>query len=171
MFCSDFAIMNERNEVNIVGRAKDMIIRGGENVYPTEIEQLLYKHEHIEDVHVVKVSCHIPRIHYTLRRWACQMIAWVRRFALGCDCITMRRQVSRPSQYASGARARLFLFSLGKLYYAKPKQMAHFKVPRYVAIKAEGDFPLTVTGKVQKFRIRDMAAKELGLGVGDVKFA
>jgi fatty-acyl-CoA synthase len=115
--------------VNIVGRSKDMIIRGGENVYPREIEEFIYTHEHVADVQVIGVPD---------ERYGEEIMAWV--------------------QLREGA-------SLGEdeLRDWCRDQIAHFKVPRYV--KFVDEFPMTVTGKVQKFKMRDQAIAELGLEV------
>jgi fatty-acyl-CoA synthase len=127
MHTGDLATMDEDGYVNIVGRIKDMIIRGGENVYPREIEEFLYSHPDIVDVQVIGVPD---------RRYGEQIMAWVRiRPGASLDAEGIRR------------------FSEGRI--------AHFKVPQYVKFVEE--FPLTVTGKVQKFRMRELAIAELGL--------
>jgi len=126
----DLAIMDEDGYVKIVGRIKDMICRGGENIYPTEIEKLLYTHPKVEDVHVVGVPD--PRLGETV-------CAWIR----------LRRDVTcTPEEIKE--------FCKGKL--------AHFKIPQYVLFKEEKDFPLTVTGKVQKYIMRLRSTEELNLG-------
>jgi fatty-acyl-CoA synthase len=110
-----------------VGRIKDMIIRGGENVYPREVEEFLYTHPAVEDVQVIGVPD---------ARYGEELCAWVRL---------------RPGQDL--AEEELKAFCAG--------QIAHFKVPRYVRFTDE--FPMTVTGKVQKFKMREVSTAELGL--------
>jgi fatty-acyl-CoA synthase len=113
--------------VRIVGRIKDMIIRGGENVYPREIEEFLYTHPDIADVQVVGVPD---------ERYGEELMAWV---------------VLRPGASLTEDAVKEFCRA----------QIAHFKVPRYV--KFVDAFPMTVTGKVQKFKMRETAIEELGL--------
>ena len=127
MHTGDLATMDAHGYCNIVGRIKDMVIRGGENVYPREIEEFLYGHSDIVDVQVVGV----PDDHYGE-----ELCAWVR----------VREGASLTQDDVRG-------FCEGKL--------AHFKIPRYVLFVDE--FPLTVTGKVQKFRIRERSIELLGL--------
>ena len=114
--------------MRIVGRIKDMIIRGGENVYPREIEEFLYTHPDIADVQVIGVPD---------ERYGEELMAWV---------------VTRPG--ASLSTDDVSEFCRG--------QIAHYKIPRYV--KFVDSFPMTVTGKVQKFKMREAAIEELGLG-------
>ena len=127
MHTGDLAVMAEDGYVNIVGRSKDMVIRGGENVYPREVEEFLYTHPDVEDVQVIGVPD---------ARYGEELMAWVRR---------------RPGATVDedGLRA----FCQGRI--------AHFKIPRYV--KFVDDFPMTVTGKVQKFKMREESIAELGL--------
>jgi fatty-acyl-CoA synthase len=127
MHTGDLATMDEDGYVNIVGRSKDMVIRGGENVYPRELEEFLYGHPDVADVQVVGV----PDDHYGEEILACV--------------------VPRPGTNPSEDDIR---------DYCRGK-IAHFKVPRYV--KLVDEFPMTVTGKVQKFKLRDAAIEELGL--------
>ena len=125
MHSGDLAVMHDDGSVQIVGRSKDMIIRGGENVYPREIEEFLYTHPAIADVQVVGV----PDPTYGE-----EICAWV--------------------VLHTGARATeddIRSFCHGKI--------ATYKIPRYVRFVQA--FPTTVTGKVQKFRLRDMAAEAL----------
>lgn len=123
----DLATMDEEGYVNIVGRIKDMIIRGGENIYPREIEEYLFTHPHIEDVQVIGVPS---------ERYGEEVMAWV-----------------KPRAGADIDEESVKDFCRGRI--------AHFKVPSLVRFVDE--FPMTVTGKVQKFRMRDMAKEELGL--------
>ncbi len=123
----DLAEVDEHGYYKITGRLKDMIIRGGENVYPREIEEFLYTHPKISDVQVIGVPD---------ERFGEEVMAWV---------------MLRPGETADAEEIREFC--RGKI--------AHFKIPRYV--KVTGEFPMTVTGKIQKFRMREMAVEELGL--------
>jgi fatty-acyl-CoA synthase len=127
MHTGDLAVMDEAGYLNVVGRIKDMIIRGGENVYPREIEEFLYGHPAIEDVQVIGVPD---------ARYGEEICAWVKL---------------RPGQQLTEQELREFCTG----------RIAHFKVPRYLRITA--DFPMTVTGKVQKFRMRETSITELGL--------
>ena len=127
MHTGDLATMDEAGYVNIVGRIKDMIIRGGENVYPREVEEFLYTHPAVEDVQVIGVPD---------ARYGEELCAWV-RLRQGQDLTE-----DDLKAYCAG-------------------QIAHFKVPRYVRFTDE--FPMTVTGKVQKFKMREVSTAELGL--------
>lgn len=127
MHTGDLATMDEEGYVNIVGRSKDMVIRGGENVYPREIEEFLYRHPKVQDVQVVGVPD---------QRFGEELCAWI---------------IVKPGQSLDEVEVREFC--KGKI--------AHYKVPRY--IKFVGEFPMTVTGKIQKFRIRELMQEELGL--------
>jgi fatty-acyl-CoA synthase len=127
MHTGDLAVMDEAGYLNIVGRIKDMIIRGGENVYPREIEEFLYSHPAIEDVQVIGVPD---------AKYGEEICAWVKL---------------RPGQQLTEQELREFCTG----------QIAHFKIPRYLRITTE--FPMTVTGKVQKFKMRDTSVTELGL--------
>jgi fatty-acyl-CoA synthase len=128
MHTGDLATMDEQGYVRVVGRIKDMIIRGGENVYPREIEEFLYGHPDIADVQVIGVPD---------ERYGEQLMAWI---------------IPRPG--ATGlTEESVREFCRGSI--------AHFKVPAYV--KFVDAFPMTVTGKVQKFRMREIAIEELGL--------
>ena len=128
MHTGDLATMDEQGYVRIVGRSKDMVIRGGENVYPREIEEFLYTHPEIADVQVIGVPD---------ERYGEELMAWI---------------ILRPG--ASLTEDEVKAYCKG--------QIAHFKIPRYV--KFVDSFPMTVTGKVQKFKMRDEATEELGLG-------
>jgi fatty-acyl-CoA synthase len=127
MHTGDMAVMDEEGYVNIVGRIKDMVIRGGENVYPREIEEFLYTHPDVSDVQVIGV----PDVKYGE-----ELMAWV-----------------KVREGASLTDDALKEFCKGKI--------AHYKVPRYV--KFTDEFPMTVTGKIQKFKMRETAVEELGL--------
>jgi fatty-acyl-CoA synthase len=127
MHTGDLATMEQDGHVRIVGRIKDMIIRGGENIYPREIEEFLYTHQDIADVQVIGVPD---------ERYGEELMAWV---------------VCRPGASLTEDEVREFCRG----------QIAHFKIPRY--IKFVDSFPMTVTGKVQKFKMRDSAIDELGL--------
>jgi fatty-acyl-CoA synthase len=127
MHTGDLAVMDVEGYVNIVGRIKDMIIRGGENVYPREIEEFLYTHPDIVDVQVIGVPD---------KKYGEEIMAWVR----------VREGVSLTTDDVAD-------FCRGKI--------AHFKVPRYVHVTDE--FPMTVTGKVQKYLMREASIELLGL--------
>jgi len=123
----DLATMDERGYCKITGRLKDMIIRGGENIYPREIEEFLYTNPKVADVQVVGV----PDLKYGE-----EVMAWVKL---------------KEGQTATAEEVRDFC--RGKI--------AHYKVPRYVKFTTE--FPMTVTGKIQKYKMREVAVEELGL--------
>ena len=127
MHTGDIAVMDEDGYLNIAGRIKDMVIRGGENIYPREIEEFLYTHPGIKDVSVIGVPD---------EKYGEELCAWV---------------VLQPDAALSEEDVRQFC--RGKI--------AHYKVPRYVKFVAE--FPMTVTGKIQKFKMRETSTAELGL--------
>jgi fatty-acyl-CoA synthase len=127
MHTGDLAVMDTAGYLNIVGRIKDMVIRGGENVYPREVEEFLYTHPSIEDVQVVGLPD---------EKYGEELCAWVKL---------------RPGAELTEEDVREFC--VGKI--------AHYKVPRYVRFTEE--FPMTVTGKVQKFKMRETSVAELGL--------
>ena len=127
MHTGDLATMDDEGYVNVVGRSKDMIIRGGENVYPREIEEFLYTHPDVSDVAVIGVPD---------ERYGEEIMAWVQL---------------REGASASGDDLKDFCRD----------KIAHYKVPRYV--KLVDEFPMTITGKVQKFKLREQAIEELGL--------
>jgi fatty-acyl-CoA synthase len=127
MHTGDLAVMDEAGYLNIVGRIKDMVIRGGENIYPREVEEFLYAHPAIEDVQVIGV----PDLKYGE-----ELCAWIRL---------------RPGQELNADQVREYC--QGKI--------AHYKIPRYIRFTT--DFPMTVTGKVQKFKMRETSISELGL--------
>ena len=119
--------MDAEGYVNIVGRIKDMVIRGGENIYPREVEEFLHTHADVTDVQVVGVPD---------ARYGEELMAWI---------------VLREGAELDEEDIRSFCRG----------SIAHYKVPRYVRFTAE--FPMTVTGKIQKFRLREIAIEELGL--------
>ena len=127
MHTGDLATMDNEGYVRVVGRIKDMVIRGGENVYPREIEEFLYTHPEIADVQVIGVPD---------ERYGEELMAWV---------------VTRTGASLTTEDVREFCRG----------QIAHYKIPRYV--KFVDSFPMTVTGKVQKFKMRETAIDELGL--------
>lgn len=127
MRSGDLAIMDADGYVQIVGRNKDMIIRGGENVYPREIEEYLYTHERVAEVQVVGVSC---------KKFGEEIVAWVQLHP--GDRVT----ADELREYCKG-------------------QIAHFKIPKY--IKFVDEFPMTISGKIQKFKMREISADELNL--------
>jgi len=129
MRTGDLATIDAEGYCNIVGRIKDMVIRGGENVYPREIEEFLYRHPKIQDVQVIGVPD---------SRYGEELCAWVRL---------------RDGETATAEEIRAFCQG----------QIAHYKVPRH--IKFVDGFPMTVTGKIQKFLMRQQMIDELGLSL------
>lgn len=127
----DLATVDEFGYYKITGRLKDMIIRGGENIYPREIEEFLYTHPKVADVQVIGVPD---------ERYGEEVMAWV---------------LPRPDTSIDPEEIRAFCRG----------RIAHYKVPRYVRLTDE--FPMTVTGKIQKFRMRELAVVELGLQAAD----
>ncbi len=124
----DLATLDEEDYCRITGRVKDMIIRGGENIYPREIEEFLYTHPAVSDVQVVGV----PDL-----RMGEEVLAWIRLKEKGMATALDIKDFCR-----------------GKI--------SKYKIPRY--IKFVDSYPMTITGKIQKFRIREIAIRELGLG-------
>ena len=123
----DIATMDERGYLRIVGRIKDMLIRGGENIYPREIEDFLYTHPKVDQVEVVGVPD---------PKFGEEIAAWIRL---------------RQGEQASEEEIREFCSG----------ELSHFKIPRYIRFTEE--FPMTVTGKVKKFVLREWMIEELGL--------
>jgi fatty-acyl-CoA synthase len=131
MHTGDLATIDEEGYCNIVGRLKDMVIRGGENIYPREVEEFLFRHPKIEDVQIVGVPD---------ERFGEELCAWVKL-----------RKGERADE------EEILAFCRG--------QIAHYKIPRYIRFVDE--FPMTVTGKIQKFLIRTKMIEELGLTEAD----
>ncbi len=129
MHTGDLAVLDEEGFCNIVGRIKDLVIRGGENVYPREVEEFLYRHPKVADVQVIGVPD---------PRFGEEICAWVRL---------------KPGEACSAEDIQAFCRG----------QIAHYKVPRYV--RFVDAFPMTVTGKVQKFLMREQMIEELGIEV------
>jgi fatty-acyl-CoA synthase len=130
----DLAIMRPDGYFRVTGRAKDMIIRGGENVYPREVEEFLYTHPKVADVQVIGLPD--EKLGETVAAWI---------------------KLKEP-----GTEDEIREFCRGKI--------AHFKIPQH--IRLVDAFPMTVTGKIQKFKIREMEIKELGLeGVAQIQTA
>jgi len=129
MHTGDLAVLDDEGYCNIVGRVKDMIIRGGENVYPREIEEFLFRHPKIQDVAVFGVPD---------QRLGEQVGAWIRL---------------REGETATLEDIRAYCQG----------QIAHYKIPHYV--RFVDTFPMTVTGKIQKFMMRDAMVEELGIAV------
>lgn len=127
MHTGDLAVIDDEGYANITGRLKDMVIRGGENVYPREIEEFLYRHAKIQAVQV----CGVPDI-----KFGEEVCAWIQL---------------KPGVSSTAEEIREFCRN----------QIAHYKVPRYIRFVTE--FPMTITGKVQKFAMREQMIKELGL--------
>jgi fatty-acyl-CoA synthase len=128
MHTGDLATMDDEGYLNIVGRIKDMIIRGGENIYPREIEEFLYTHPDISDVQVIGVPS---------EKYGEEVMAWI-----------------KPRESAGLTEEQVAEYCRGRI--------ASFKIPRYW--KFVDAFPMTVTGKIQKFKMRETAVEELGLG-------
>ncbi|RVC83521.1 AMP-binding protein [Mesorhizobium sp. M4A.F.Ca.ET.022.05.2.1] len=129
MHTGDLATIDVEGYCNIVGRVKDMVIRGGENVYPREVEEFLYRHPKIKEVQVFGVPDD---------KYGEELCAWV---------------VLKPGQVATEQEIKAFCAG----------QIAHYKVPRYIRFRTE--LPMTVTGKPQKFLMREAMIEELGLVV------
>ncbi|MFN8446163.1 MAG: AMP-binding protein [Caldilineaceae bacterium] len=127
MHTGDLATLDEEGYINIVGRIKDIILRGGENIFPREIEEFLYTHPQIQNVQVIG----LPDLKYGE-----EIMAWV-KLSPGAD--TTEQEIRD--------------FCRGRI--------AHYKIPRYV--KFVNEFPMTVTGKVQKFMMQEQSIRELGL--------
>jgi fatty-acyl-CoA synthase len=123
----DLGVMREDGYIHLTGRARDMIIRGGENVYPREVEEFLYTHPKVAEVQVVGIPD---------ERLGELVLAWI-----------------RPKPGASATEEEIRCFCDG--------QIAYFKIPQYIRFVDE--FPMTVTGKIQKFKIREIEIKERGL--------
>jgi len=124
----DLGILDDEDYCKITGRLKDMVIRGGENIYPREIEEFLYTHPEVSEVQVIGVPD---------ARFGEELMAWIKL---------------KENQTLTADDVKLFCE--GKI--------AHFKIPKY--IKFVDDFPMTVTGKIQKYKMREQSIKELGLG-------
>ena len=125
MHTGDLAIIDPEGYCNIVGRIKDMVIRGGENIYPREVEEFLYTHPDIEDVQVIGVPD---------EKYGEELCAWIKL---------------RGNAELTDDAIREFC----------KEQIAHYKIPRY--IKFVDEFPMTVTGKVQKFKMREQMEQEI----------
>ena len=127
MHSGDLATLDDEGFCNIVGRLKDMVIRGGENLYPREIEEFLYRHPAVRDVQVFGV----PDI-----RYGEELCAWI---------------ILQPEAELTEEGVKAYCVG----------EIAHQKIPRYV--RFVDSFPMTVTGKVQKFVMREQTIEELGL--------
>jgi fatty-acyl-CoA synthase len=127
MHTGDLATVDEDGYCNIVGRIKDMVIHGGENIYPREIEEFLFRHSKVEAVQIVGVPDH---------KFGEELCAWIKL---------------KPGSFATTEEIVAFCKS----------EIAHFKIPRY--IKFVDSFPMTITGKVQKFVMREEMIRELQL--------
>jgi fatty-acyl-CoA synthase len=128
MHTGDLAVMDEEGYVRIVGRIKDMVIRGGEKVFPREVEEFLHTHPKVVDVQVIGVPD---------AKYGEEVMAWVK---------------VREGEAVTAEELRAFCRG----------RIAHFKVPRYV--KFVDAFPMTVTGKVKKYEMREQSARELAGG-------
>lgn len=127
MHTGDLATMDNTGYINITGRIKDLIIRGGENISPKEIEDFLYTHPAIADVQVIGIPS---------EKFGEEVMAWVK---LKADAKTTEHELAEFCQ----------------------KNIAHYKVPRYWKFVEE--FPMTITGKIRKVEMRELAIKEFGL--------
>ncbi len=127
MHTGDLGTLDDQGYLNIVGRAKDMVIRGGENIYPREIEEFFYRHPKIQDVQIVGVPD---------PKYGEELCAWVKL---------------REGEAATVEEIQAFC----------KDQIAHYKIPRHIMLV--DDFPMTVTGKIQKFKIREETIAKLGL--------
>lgn len=127
MHTGDLAVMDEEGYCNIVGRVKDMVIRGGENIYPREIEEFLYRHPKVQDVQVVGVPD---------AKYGEELCAWIRL---------------RDGEKCTADEIRAFCDG----------QIAYYKIPRYIEFVEA--FPMTITGKIQKFMMRQQMRDKLGL--------
>ncbi|MDF1832622.1 MAG: AMP-binding protein [Porticoccaceae bacterium] len=125
----DIGIMDDEGYVRVTGRIKDMIIRGGENIYPREVEEFLYTHGKIQEVQVVGVPD---------ERFGEQVCAWIK---------------CHEGQTLTEEEVRVFC----------KNKITHFKVPHY--IRFVDDYPMTVTGKIMKFKMRDAMVEELGISI------
>ncbi len=129
MHTGDLATLDADGYCNIVGRVKDMLIRGGENIYPREIEEFLFRHPKVQSVQVFGVPD---------AKYGEEVCAWI---------------VLKPGESATEDEIRAFC----------KEQIAHYKIPRYIRFVSE--MPMTITGKVQKFVMRERMVEELGLTV------
>ncbi len=127
MHTGDLGVIDAEGYGNITGRLKDMLIRGGENIYPREVEEFLYRHAKVQAVQV----CGVPDINFGE-----EVCAWIQL---------------KPGASSTAEEIREFC----------QNQIAHYKVPRYIRFVTE--FPMTITGKVQKFAMRERMMSELGL--------
>jgi fatty-acyl-CoA synthase len=125
MHSGDLAVMDDDGYVRIVGRNKDMIIRGGENIYPRELEEFFHTHPAVAEAQVVGIPC---------SKYGEEVVAWIRL---------------HPGHSATADELQQWCKA----------RLAHFKAPRHFRFVDE--FPMTVTGKVQKFRMREVSAAEL----------
>lgn len=131
MHTGDLGFMDENGYVSVVGRSKDMIIRGGENIYPREIEELLYKCPLVEDAHVIGVPD---------AKYGEQVASWIKLRAENAKNLSNQELEVAIKDFCR-------------------ESLSHFKVPKY--LKFVDSFPMTISGKVQKFVMRDSMAKEL----------
>jgi fatty-acyl-CoA synthase len=129
MHTGDLGVIDAEGYCNIVGRVKDMVIRGGENVYPREVEEFLFRHPKVAAVQVFGVPD---------ARYGEELCAWI---------------ITKPGQACTEDEIRTFC----------REQIAHYKMPRYIRFVEE--LPVTVTGKPQKFLMRDAMMRELGLAL------
>jgi fatty-acyl-CoA synthase len=123
----DLGIIDAEGYVRIVGRLKDMVIRGGENIYPREIEEFLHNHPKIADVYVIGVPD---------EKYGEELMAWI---------MVEKGEVMTEEEVKEFCRGKI----------------AHYKIPRYVKFVTE--FPMNISGKIQKYKMREIAIRELCL--------
>lgn len=127
MHTGDLATMDEDGYIKVVGRSKDMVIRGGENIYPVEIENYLYRHPKISDVQIVGVPD---------KKYGEVLAAWI---------------IKKKDVELTEEEVKQFC----------KENIAHYKIPQYFRFVEE--YPMTITGKIQKYKITEMMIEELGL--------
>ena len=127
MHTGDLATMDEEGYIKVVGRSKDMVIRGGENIYPVEIENYLYRHPKISDVQIVGVPD---------QKYGEVLAAWI---------------IAKQNVELTEEEVKQFC----------KENIAHYKIPKYFRFVQE--YPMTITGKIQKYKITEMMIEELGL--------
>lgn len=127
MHTGDLATMDEEGYIKVVGRSKDMVIRGGENIYPVEIENYLYRHPKISDVQIVGVPD---------KKYGEVLAAWI---------------IAKQNVELTEEEVKQFC----------KENIAHYKIPKYFRFVQE--YPMTITGKIQKYKITEMMIEELGL--------
>ena len=150
MYTGDLAVMDEEGTVTIEGRSKDMVIRGGENIYPKEVEDFLYRHPFVRDVQVVG----LPDTKYGE-----ELCAWI---VLNNEAVELELRNSSKGNNSHQQHAIASAAFVEESIRAFCKQkLSHYKVPRYIHFAEE--FPLTVTGKVKKYEMREASLSIFGI--------